>query len=114
MQTSQPPQAPMQPAPAQPGQPQQAVMAPAPPAPLVQHTHYAPQPTQQQHVQPTYQPQHPAPAAVPRPAPVAQPAPAAPPQPGQQPGQHFPQHGLNGGWQSDQDYQERRKMVAKM
>jgi hypothetical protein len=27
---------------------------------------------------------------------------------------HFPHQGLNGGWQSDQDYQERRKMIAKM
>lgn len=28
--------------------------------------------------------------------------------------QHLPHHGLNGGWQSDKDVQERRKMIAKM
>jgi hypothetical protein len=38
-------------------------------------------------------------------------------QPGQvqpAPQQHFPHQGLNGGWQSDKDVQERRKMIAKM
>jgi E1A/CREB-binding protein len=30
------------------------------------------------------------------------------------PQQHFPHQGLNGGWQSDKDYQERRKMIAKI
>jgi hypothetical protein len=37
-------------------------------------------------------------------------------QPGQvqPPQQHFPHQGLNGGWQSDKDVQERRKMIAKM
>ena len=28
--------------------------------------------------------------------------------------QHFPHQGLNGGWQSDKDYEERRKMIAKI
>jgi E1A/CREB-binding protein len=28
--------------------------------------------------------------------------------------QHFPHQGLNGGWQSDSDYQERRRMIAKI
>lgn len=28
--------------------------------------------------------------------------------------QHFPHQGLNGGWQSDGDYQERRRMIAKI
>jgi len=28
--------------------------------------------------------------------------------------QHFPHQGLNGGWQSDKDYAERRKMIAKI
>jgi E1A/CREB-binding protein len=32
----------------------------------------------------------------------------------QQPQQHYPHQGLNGGWQSDKDYQERRKMIAKI
>eukprot|EP00977_Amphora_coffeiformis_P009075 scaffold2062_cov166-Amphora_coffeaeformis.AAC.3 len=43
------------------------------------------------------------------------------PQPGnaqsgatQQQQQHFPHQGLNGGWQSDGDYQERRRMIAKI
>lgn len=41
------------------------------------------------------------------------PAAAQPPQqPAQQPA--FPHQGLNGGWQSDKDYQERRKMIGKI
>lgn len=28
--------------------------------------------------------------------------------------QHFPHQGLNGGWQSDKDYAERRQMIAKI
>ena len=39
---------------------------------------------------------------------------AFPPQQPQQQQQHFPHQGLNGGWQSDKDYQERRKMIAKI
>merc|ERR1711862_277101 len=33
--------------------------------------------------------------------------------PGQQQ-QHIPHQGLNGGWQSDKDTQDRRKMIAKI
>jgi E1A/CREB-binding protein len=40
--------------------------------------------------------------------------PGQPQQQGQQQQQHFPLQGLNGGWQSDKDYQERRKMIAKI
>lgn len=29
-------------------------------------------------------------------------------------GGHLPHQGLNGGWQSDKDVNERRKMIAKM
>lgn len=36
-----------------------------------------------------------------------------PPQQGQYQ-QRPPQQGLNGGWQSDKDVNERRKMIAKM
>ena len=32
----------------------------------------------------------------------------------QQQQQHFPHQGLNGGWQSDKDYYDRRKMIAKI
>lgn len=32
----------------------------------------------------------------------------------QQQQNHFPHQGLNGGWQSDGDYQERRRMIAKI
>ena len=32
----------------------------------------------------------------------------------QQQMQNFPHQGLNGGWQSDKDYQERRKMIGKI
>ena len=45
---------------------------------------------------------------------------AAPTQPQQQVAvpqqqqQHFPHQGLNGGWQSDKDYHDRRKMIAKI
>jgi hypothetical protein len=28
--------------------------------------------------------------------------------------QHFPYQGLNGGWQSDKDVNDRRKMIARM
>jgi hypothetical protein len=28
--------------------------------------------------------------------------------------QHMPHQGLNGGWQSDKDVEDRRKMIAKM
>eukprot|EP00980_Cylindrotheca_fusiformis_P006205 scaffold1327_cov124-Cylindrotheca_fusiformis.AAC.9 len=98
--------------------PQQPQMAPAPGPPNVQHTQYAPPPQQQQQQQPSGyqpQPQHPPPAMPQQPgrpqvqAPTSQRAPAP-----QQPGHHVPHQGLNGGWQSDQDYQERRKMIAKI
>ncbi|KAL7561812.1 hypothetical protein ACA910_013348 [Epithemia clementina (nom. ined.)] len=36
------------------------------------------------------------------------------PQQQQQQQQHFPHQGLNGGWQSDRDYHDRRKMIAKI
>mmetsp|Transcript_10089 Transcript_10089/g.22117 ORF Transcript_10089/g.22117 Transcript_10089/m.22117 type:complete len:1723 (-) Transcript_10089:284-5452(-) len=43
------------------------------------------------------------------------PAPAQPQQvQQQQQQQHFPHQGLNGGWQSDKDYHDRRKMIAKI
>lgn len=32
----------------------------------------------------------------------------------QQQQQHFPHQGLTGGWQSDKDYEQRRKMIAKI
>jgi len=52
------------------------------------------------------------------PAPQAQPQQAvqqqAPQQQVQQQQQHFPHQGLNGGWQSDKDYHDRRKMIAKI
>jgi hypothetical protein len=126
MQTSQAPQPThIHPAPPQGQQgppPQQQIMPAAPPNPgpapgqiPMQHAQYAPpqQGHQQQHVQgTTYPPQQ------------QQQAPQHPQQhhhqpPPQQQQQHqqpmYPQHqGLNGGWQSDQDYNERRKMIAKM
>jgi hypothetical protein len=93
----------MQPQGGAPQQQQQVMPAPAPNAPIVQHTQYAPQhQVQGTNYQPQPQQQHQAPPAPPQPA-------QAPPQ-----GQHFPHQGLNGGWQSDQDYNERRKMIAKM
>merc|ERR1712238_45367 len=108
----------------------------------MQHTQYAPQ--QQNHVQgTTYQPQQQQQQQQPQPqqqqpqqqqyvsAPVApgsisqqqptqqvaqQPivAPVAPQQQQQQTTTIYPHQGLNGGWQSDQDYNERRKMIAKI
>lgn len=41
-------------------------------------------------------------------------APAQPQQQNHQQQQHFPHQGLNGGWQSDKDYHDRRKMIAKI
>ena len=131
MQTSQAPQpTQIHPAPTgPPGQgppPQQQMMAAAPPNPgpapgqiPMQHTQYAPPQQGTQHVQgATYPPQH---QQQPPPQPHQQ------QQYQQQPQQHhqqpppqqqqpvYPQHqGLNGGWQSDKDYNERRKMIAKM
>jgi len=136
MQTSQAPPPPQMhavpAAPAPQGATQQQMMpagpvaaAPVPTSIPMQHTQYAPQ--QQNHVQgTTYQaPQQQqyvaAPAgqvgALPQQQQVAQPvgAPIAQAQPQQQQaGQMYPHQGLNGGWQSDQDYNERRKMIAKM
>mmetsp|Transcript_127553 Transcript_127553/g.369253 ORF Transcript_127553/g.369253 Transcript_127553/m.369253 type:complete len:1783 (-) Transcript_127553:44-5392(-) len=80
------------------GQQQQSMSAPAPGPPQVQHAQYAPQ---HQHQNSSYQQQHGAPAPPP--------AHAQPPA-----GQQYPAQGLNGGWQSDQDYNERRKMIAKI
>ena len=128
--------------PAPPSQPQTMPVVPAPPAPAplpIQHTQYAPQ--QQNHVQgTTYQPQ-PQPQqqqtqqqqqqTQPQQhqyvsAPVApgtmqqqqtqqvQQQPAVAPAPPQQAASLYSHQGLNGGWQSDQDYNERRKMIAKM
>eukprot|EP00536_Pseudo-nitzschia_multiseries_P016034 jgi/Psemu1/247266/estExt_Genewise1.C_10040019 len=106
------------------------VAAPVPNSIPMQHTQYAPQ--QQNNVQgTTYQPaqqqqqryvgapaapvgamsQQQQPVAQPVGAPVA-PAPGQPQQ--QQAAQIYPHQGLNGGWQSDQDYSERRKMIAKI
>ena len=134
MQTPQAPPPQMLPVPTAPapqGAPQQqkisaapVVAASGPPSIPMQHTQYAPQ--QQSHVQgTTYQaaPQQQqqyvsAPAvqvgAIPQQQQVAQPAAAPAAQPQQQAGQMYPHTGLNGGWQSDQDYNERRKMIAKM
>jgi hypothetical protein len=84
-------------------------MIAAPAAPVVQHTQYAPQQQQQATYQ---QAQHPSTAMPQQPLRQAVPAPAPQRAPGP-PAQH-PHQGLNGGWQSDQDYQERRKMIAKM
>ena len=137
MQTPQAPPPPqMHPVPSAPAPqaaPQQQMMsaapvvgAPVPPSIPMQHTQYAPQ--QQNHVQgTTYQaPQQQqqqyvgAPTVqvgvIPQQQQVAQPvaAPVAQVQPQQQAGQIYPHQGLNGGWQSDQDYNERRKMIAKM
>ena len=135
MQTPQPPPPPqmhpVQAAPAPQAAPQQQTMAaapvasaPVPPSIPMQHTQYAPQ--QQNQVQgTTYQaPQQQqyvgAPAvqvgAIPQQQvtqPVAPPVSQAQPQQ-QQAGQMYPHQGLNGGWQSDQDYDERRTMIAKM
>ena len=126
MQTPQAP--PPQMAPAPQAAPQQPMMPAAPvaaPIPM-QHTQYAPQ--QQNNVQgTTFQPQQQqqqryvgAPGtqvgAMPQQQqPVTQQvaAPVAQPQ-RQQTTQIYPHQGLNGGWQSDQDYNERRKMIAKM
>ena len=138
MQPAQPGAAP----PAPPSQAQTMPVVPAPPAPAplpIQHTQYAPQ--QQNHVQgTTYQPQ-PQPQqqqtqqqqqqTQPQQhqyvsAPVApgtmqqqqtqqvQQQPAVAPAPPQQAASLYSHQGLNGGWQSDQDYNERRKMIAKM
>jgi hypothetical protein len=135
MQTSQAPPPPqMHPVPsasAPQAGPQQQMMpaapvtaGPAPPSIPMQHTQYAPQ--QLNHVQgTTYQaPQQQyvgGPAVqvgtIPHQQQVGQPvaAPVAQAQPQQQQaGQMYPHQGLNGGWQSDQDYNERRKMIAKM
>eukprot|EP00934_Nitzschia_sp_Nitz4_P007641 Nitzschia sp. Nitz4//scaffold168_size48592//5476//10477//NITZ4_007045-RA/size48592-snap-gene-0.3-mRNA-1//-1//CDS//3329538306//7631//frame0 len=96
MQASQPP---MQ----QSGAPasQQGMQAPGP-GPSMQHMQYQPpsQQQQQQQQQQYQQPQHQAPAAQPSQQ--------------QQQQQQYPHQGLNGGWQSDQDYDERRKMIAKI
>lgn len=69
----------------------------------MQQQQYPQQQQQQQQVQNSnlQQPQHQAPAGQ-----------HTANAPGQS--QHFPQQGLNGGWQSDQDYSERRAMIAKM
>jgi len=45
---------------------------------------------------------------------VAQQPVVAPQQQQQQTTTIYASQGLNGGWQSDQDYNERRKMIAKM
>lgn len=101
------------------------MQAPQPP-PMQQHPPNGPPPQQQQQVMPNpgngapmmqhaqYAPQHQAQGVnynqggMP-PSPVPPPAQQQPQQ-----GQSFPHQGLNGGWQSDQDYNERRKMIAKM
>lgn len=124
---AQPPQMhPVHAAPAPQGAPQQQMMSAAPVAAApgsipMQHTQYAPQ-QQQGHVQgTTYQaaPQQQQQQYVSAPGlqvgtipqqQVGQPVAA----PVAQPPQQYPHTGLNGGWQSDQDYNERRKMIAKM
>ena len=124
MQTSQAPQpTQIHPAPTgPPGQgppPQQQMMQAAPPNPgpapgqiQMQHTQYAPPQQGTQHVQgTTYPPQQQQQQFQPQQYQQQQQQP--PPQQQQQ--QFQPQHqGLNGGWQSDKDYNERRKMIAKM
>jgi hypothetical protein len=45
---------------------------------------------------------------------MQQPPPPQQQQQQQAPPPIYPHQGLNGGWQSDQDYNERRKMIAKM
>jgi len=104
----------------------------------MQHTQYAPQ--QQNHVQgTTYQPQQQqqqqqqpqqqqqqqhqqyasapaAPGSMPQQQQTQQVAqqPVVAPQQQQQTTTIYANQGLNGGWQSDQDYNERRKMIAKI
>jgi hypothetical protein len=100
----------MQPQANGPPQPQHVMPAPAPGPPMMQHAQYV----SQHHMQGVNYSQ---------PLPSAHAAPALPhvhqqqqqqQQQLQQQVQSFPHQGLNGGWQSDQDYNERRKMIAKM
>jgi E1A/CREB-binding protein len=71
---------------------------------LQQPTQYVQQQTQQQQQQ-QYAPPQPQPGAAHA---------SYPPQQPQQQQQGYLHQGLNGGWQSDRDYQERRTMIAKI